>query len=77
MAIELPDELIRLQTASDGAWAVVREAPSDEAYATWRDRAAEVQAAVTAYAAEIGEPRNKVEAALKTAVRHPAPPAEA
>jgi hypothetical protein len=77
VAIELTDELIRLQTASDEAWTAVREAPSDEAYATWRERAAEVQAAVTAHAAEIGEPRNKVEAALKARVRHPQPPAEA
>ncbi|MFJ9644997.1 hypothetical protein [Streptomyces sp. NPDC101206] len=71
MAIELTDELIQLQQASDDAWAVVREAPTDEAYAAWRDRAAEVQAAVTAYAAEIGEPRNKVEATLKSRVRRP------
>ncbi|MFJ8210354.1 hypothetical protein [Streptomyces sp. NPDC096033] len=41
------------------------------------DRAAKVQAAVTAYAVEIGEPRNKVEAALKTRVWHPEPPTEA
>lgn len=77
MAIELPDELIKLQTASDEAWATVREAPTGEAYATWRDRAAEVQTAVTEYAAGIGEPRNKVEAALKAHVRHPKPSAEA
>jgi hypothetical protein len=77
VAIELTDELIRLQTASDEAWTVVRESPSDEAYATWRERAAEVQAAVTAYAAEKNEPRNKVETALKTRVRHPEPPTDA
>ncbi|KIF07512.1 hypothetical protein PL81_01495 [Streptomyces sp. RSD-27] len=76
MAIELTDELIRLQTASDEAWGVVREAPSDEAYATWRDRAAEVQAAVTEHAKAIDKPRNAVEAALKKAVRRPEPPAE-
>ncbi|MFE2140164.1 hypothetical protein ACFXA3_00090 [Streptomyces sp. NPDC059456] len=71
MAIELTDELIRLQRASDAAHAAVREDPSPEAWAAWRERAGEVQAAVTAYAVEIGEPRNQVEAAVKKAVRHP------
>jgi hypothetical protein len=69
VAIELTDELIALQQASDAAWAAVREAPSDEGWELWRERAAEVQSAVTAYAQEIGEPRNKVEAALKARVR--------
>ncbi|MFI5831112.1 hypothetical protein ACIA6C_28325 [Streptomyces sp. NPDC051578] len=75
MAIELNDDLIRLQRASDAAWAAVREDPSDDAWAAWRERAAEVQAAVTVYAQESGEPRNRVEAAVKKAVRHPAPEA--
>ncbi|MFB6805506.1 hypothetical protein [Streptomyces sp. NPDC056387] len=71
MAIELTDELIQLQRASDAAHEAVREDPSPEAWAAWRERAGEVQAAVTAYAKEIGEPRNAVEAAVKKAVRHP------
>lgn len=71
MAIEPPDELIRLQQASDDAHAAVREDPTDAAWAAWRDRATEVQAAVTDYAKEIGELRNQVEAAVKKAVRHP------
>lgn len=81
------DELIRLQTASDEAhaevlrlaeaygpiagWMPEQLAERDAAYAVWRERAAEAQAAVTEYAAEIGEPRNQVEAAVKKAVRHP------
>jgi hypothetical protein len=72
VAIELTDELIRLQRASDAAHAAVRDDPTPEAWAAWRERAGEVQAAVTAYAAEIGEPRNQVEAAVKKAVRHSA-----
>jgi hypothetical protein len=72
VAIELTPDLIRLQTASDKAWAAVLEGGGEAAYAVWRERAAEVRAAVTAHAAEIGEPRNKVEQTLKTAVRHPA-----
>ncbi|MEW2415266.1 hypothetical protein AB0953_16345 [Streptomyces sp. NPDC046866] len=70
MAIELTPDLIRLQTASDEAWAEVRENPSDEGWELWRERAAEVQTAVTEYAKAIGEPRNQVEAELKKAVRH-------
>lgn len=53
----------------------MRENASPGAWAAWRDRAGEVQAAVTAYAVEIGEPRNKVEAAVKKAARYPEPPA--
>ncbi|GAA1779413.1 MULTISPECIES: hypothetical protein [Actinomycetes] len=75
MAIEPPDELIELQRASDEAHEAVRADPSPEAWAVWRDRAGEVQKAVTEYAKEIGEPRNKVEAAVKKAVRHPEPEA--
>ncbi|MFE9844652.1 hypothetical protein [Streptomyces goshikiensis] len=72
MAIEPPDELIQLQHASDAAHAAVRADPTPEAWAAWRDRAGEVQAAVTAHALEIGKPRNEVEAAVKKAARHPA-----
>lgn len=75
MAIEPPDDLIQLQRASDEAHAAVRENPTDEAWAMWRERATVVQAAITAHAEEIGEPRNAVEAAVKKAVRHPAPEA--
>ncbi|MFE2850530.1 hypothetical protein ACFXJO_05280 [Streptomyces lavendulae] len=77
MAIEPPDELIQLQRASDKAHAAVREDPSDAAWAAWRERAGEVQEAVTLYAKEIDKPRNVVEAAVKKAARYPEPPAEA
>lgn len=77
MAIEPPDDLINLQRASDAAHASVREDPSEAAWATWRDRAGEVQEAVTVYAKQIGEPRNVVEAAVKKAARYPEPSAEA
>lgn len=76
MAIELTDELLDLQRASDAAHEAVRADPSPENWAAWRERASEVQAAVTEYAEAIGEPRNQVEAAVKKAVRHPEPPAE-
>jgi hypothetical protein len=72
VAIELTDDLIQLQRASDEAHAAVREDPSPAAWAVWRERAAEVQAAVTRYAEEIGESRHKVEAEVKKRVRHPA-----
>lgn len=75
MAIELTDELIRLQQASDEAWAAVREAPSDAGWELWRERAAAVQTAVTEYAQSVEEPRNAVEAELKKRVRHAEPPA--
>ncbi|RSS78591.1 hypothetical protein EF918_20375 [Streptomyces sp. WAC06614] len=71
--MELTDELIRLQQASDEAREAVFTGGDPEAWAVWRERAAEVQNAVTAYAKEIGEPRNAVEAALKKAARHPDP----
>lgn len=73
MAIELTDELCQLQRASDAAHEAVRADPTPEAWAAWRDAAGAAQAAVTAYADEAGEPRNKVEAAVKKAVRHPEP----
>lgn len=71
MAIELTDELINMQRASDAAHAAVREDPSPEAWAAWRERAGEVQAKVTEYSEEIGKPRNEVEAAVKKAARYP------
>lgn len=73
MAIEPPDELINLQRALDQAHEAVRQNPSDETWAAWRERAGEVQAAVTVYATEIGEPRNQVEAAVKKRARYPEP----
>lgn len=66
MAIELPDELIKLKQQ---AWA------EQQAGTLTVETAAAVQAAVTAHAKAINEPRYDVEAALKKKVRHPEPDA--
>ena len=63
MAIELTDELIRLEEA---AWT------EQQAGALTVETAAAVQAAVTEHAAATGQSRYDVEAALKKRVRHPA-----
>ncbi|MFD6361322.1 hypothetical protein ACFWFX_15920 [Streptomyces roseolus] len=62
MAIELSDELIKLEEA---AWA------EQQAGALTVETAAAVQAAVTEHAAATGQSRYDVEAALKKKVRHP------
>lgn len=62
MAIELPDELIKLEQQ---AWAEI------QAGALTVETAAAVQAAVTAHAEASGASRYDVEAALKKRVRHP------
>ncbi|MBB4985049.1 hypothetical protein [Streptomyces nymphaeiformis] len=62
MAIELSDELIKLEEA---AWAEI------QAGALTVDTAAAVQAAITEHAQAAGEDRFKLEAALKKHVRHP------
>ena len=68
MAIELPDDLIELERS---AWAEI------QAGALTVETAAAVQARITAVAAESGESRIDVEMALKRAVRHPEPDADA
>ena len=67
MAIELPDDLIALETR---AWAEI------QAGQLTPDTAQAVQAAVTAHAEQAAVDRYEVEMALKKAVRH-AGPAEA
>lgn len=62
MAIELTDELIRLEEA---AWA------EQQAGALTIETAAAVQAAITAHAEASGQGRMQVEMALKKKVRHP------
>lgn len=62
MAIELTDDLIKLETA---AWAEI------QAGALTTDTAEAVQAAVTAHAEAIGQSRYEVERELKRRVRHP------
>ncbi|MER6607394.1 hypothetical protein ABT282_16130 [Streptomyces sp. NPDC000927] len=63
MAIELSDELIKLEQA---AWAEQQE------NALTVETATAVQAAITAHATATGQSRYEVEAALKKLVRHPA-----
>ena len=66
MAIELPDELLALETR---AWEEL------QAGRLTPDTAGAVQAAVTAHAEQTGVDRYKLEMALKKAVRHPEPAA--
>ncbi|TXS78707.1 hypothetical protein [Streptomyces sp. sk2.1] len=63
MAIELSDELIRLEEA---AWAEQQENRLTV------ETAQAVQTAITAHAEATGQSRDEVEAALKKHVRHPA-----
>ncbi|MFK8844658.1 hypothetical protein [Streptomyces sp. Ac-502] len=67
MAIELTDDLIRLETA---AWAEI------QAGTLTTDTAEAVQAAITTHAAATGESRYEVERELKRKVRHPEPDGE-
>ncbi|MFF0277428.1 hypothetical protein [Streptomyces sp. NPDC004330] len=62
MAIELTDELIKLEQA---AWAEI------QAKALTADTAIAVQAAVTAHAEATGQSRYDVEMAVKKRVRNP------
>jgi hypothetical protein len=64
VAIELPDDLIKLE---ESAWAQI------QANELTAETAAAVQARITEVAAAAGENRYDVERALKAAVRHPAP----
>ncbi|MEU7149231.1 hypothetical protein AB0B15_14515 [Streptomyces sp. NPDC045456] len=67
MAIELTDDLIRLEQA---AWAEI------QAGALTTNTAEAVQAAVTAHAEATGQSRYEVERELKRRVRHPEPEGE-
>ncbi|MER5715688.1 hypothetical protein [Streptomyces sp. NPDC002132] len=64
MTIELPDDLLALETR---AWEEIR------AGRLTVDTATAVQAGVTRFAAEAGLDRYTVEMALKKTVRHPDP----
>ncbi|MFZ3473073.1 hypothetical protein ACODT3_10935 [Streptomyces sp. 4.24] len=59
----------------EGGWTDEQHAAWNAAMEVWRDRGAEVQAAVTEHAKATGQDRMKVEAAVKKAVRHPEPAA--
>lgn len=57
----------------EGGWTEEQHADWNAAAAVWRDRAAIVQQAVTDHAEATGQDRGQLEAAVKKAVRHPAP----
>ncbi|MFJ3878086.1 hypothetical protein ACIPW5_11560 [Streptomyces sp. NPDC090077] len=59
----------------EGGWTGEQHAAWGAAAAEWRRLAGEAQEAVTVHAAATGQDRGKLEAAVKKAVRHPAPPA--
>lgn len=58
----------------EGGWNDEQHASWDAVWAVWRDRAGEVQQAVTDHAKASGQDRGKLEAAVKKAVRHEALP---
>ncbi|MEU1413266.1 hypothetical protein [Streptomyces sp. NPDC005731] len=52
-------------------WTEQQTEAYEEAWHAWRDRAADVHAAITTYAKDEGQARNDVEADVKKAARHP------
>lgn len=71
-------EVLRLQEeygrpTREGGWADEQHAAWNAAAAVWRERANDAQQAVTDHAKATGQDRGKLEAAVKKAVRHPAP----
>ncbi|MHC5260849.1 hypothetical protein ACYSUO_23450 [Streptomyces sp. UC4497] len=79
MAIELPDDLIKLQREADEEGKKLEHLDSDELTAQrerWFDKVAEAQAAVTAYAKDNGLNRYDVDKQLRQVTRHPQPPQE-
>ncbi|MFJ3201041.1 hypothetical protein [Streptomyces sp. NPDC086989] len=69
-------EVIRLQEecgrpTREGGWTDEQHAAWNAAAAVWREKAGEAQQAVTEHAKATGQDRGKLEAAVKTAVRHP------
>ncbi|MFJ3923041.1 hypothetical protein [Streptomyces sp. NPDC090022] len=57
----------------EGGWTDEQHAAWNAAMAVWRERADEVQQAITGHAAATGQDRGKLEAAVKTAVCHSTP----
>jgi hypothetical protein len=54
-------------------WTVEQTEAYETAWQNWRDRAGEVQAAVTAHAQEQDKPRSGIEAAVRAKAWHPEP----
>lgn len=70
MAIELSDELIRLQRAANAARkTATASAYSADGWQPWRDAVEAVQAAVVEHAKATGQNRYEVEMAVKLAAR--------
>jgi hypothetical protein len=71
--VNIPDDLIALEHAAEEQRAKLAGLDGEEYEAqrrTWREAATAVQAAITDHATATGEPRYKVEMAVKKAVRH-------
>jgi hypothetical protein len=71
--VELPDTLIALQRAADEEGRRIEHLDDGERAAqreAWFEAAAELRAAVEAYAAGHGLDRHEVEMALRQSVRH-------
>lgn len=74
--MDIPDRLITLQQAADAEHAKLAglsDAERETQWKHWYEAAVTVQAAVTDHAREAGLSRSELEAAVKKAVRHPAP----
>jgi len=74
--VDIPDSLVKLQTAADTEHSKLDGLNCEERAAQWRNwfkAAADSQAAVTQHASEAELNRAKLEAAVKQAVRHPDP----
>ncbi|MGX4695442.1 hypothetical protein [Streptomyces sp. JNUCC 63] len=54
-------------------WSPQQTEAYQTAWQNWRDLAGDIQAAITAHAAQEGKPRFDVEAAVRTKTRHPEP----
>ncbi|MGD6742997.1 hypothetical protein ACOKM3_14265 [Streptomyces sp. BH106] len=74
MAIELPDDLIKLQRAADDEGKKLEhldDGEREKQREVWFEAAARAQAAVTAYAEGQGLSRFDVEKQLRQVTRHP------
>lgn len=77
--MDLPDNLIELQRAADEEGRKLEhldDTEREQQRSVWFEKAAEVQAAVTAYAAEHDLKRPDVEKKLRQVTRHPPAPEE-
>lgn len=71
--MDIPDDLIALECAAEEQRARLAGLDGEEYEAqrrVWRQAATAVQAAITDHATASGEPRYRVEMAVKKAVRH-------